>query len=215
MEEPTDADRNRINDIMFGSHFTDDKEKWNEENEKNRIFKADTKYKTNEWKQAHKNAFLNILFVKALELKKNDWNVDLHKPRSVKERSEEYLNKSHDIYSIFKSMFEKHTEDRKHFYRDIYGKNSEDAYNDWTLAKVVSEITGTKEYEELMKDKAKRMEYGTAKLIKEWFKTKGTPLNSYVVLDKAKNKTFLKEWRRFDDDDEEEDETEMIECDDY
>ena len=77
----------------------------------------------------------------------------------------------------------------------------ENAFKDWSLAKVVSEICGTKQYEELIKDKVKRVEYGTVKLIKEWFKSSGTP---------------LKGWRRYDDNEDEDDKPETtVNNDDY
>ena len=204
MEEPLPADTARINDIYFGSHFTDIKEQWNEENERNRVFKADTKYKTSKWKREHKNAFLNILFLKVIKLKNNNWNIDLNKPESVRIRSEQYLNKSHDIYGIFKELFEENNKSREHYYIDNKGEKSADAQLDWTLPKIVSQITNSKQYEELIKDKSKRADYGTAKLLKNWFNNKTKPLYTYIVEDNVKHITTLKGWRRYNDNEIEE-----------
>jgi hypothetical protein len=131
-----------------------------------------------------------------LELKANEWNIDLHKPQSVKDRSEEYLNKSSDIYSIFKTLFERHNDERSDLYIDWDGTRNK-SKEDWTIAKIVSAIMGTEDYEHLMRDKAKKAEYGTAKLIKEWIMTKGTPLNPFVLEDKKNKQVKLKGWRKF------------------
>lgn len=201
LEEPINADKDRINDILFESRFTDRSEEWGEEFEKQHIYKINADLKGKGWFKPHKNAFLNMLFLKVLELKADNWNIDLHKPQIVKDRSEEYLNKSSDIYAIFKNLFERHTEDRKHVYIDCDG-NKTKAEEDWTITKAVNAIMETEDYEHLIRDKTKKADYGTAKLIKEWINTKGTPLNPFVIEDK-KNKQFkLKGWRRFNETEE-------------
>lgn len=198
-EEPEYADRERIVDILFESRFTDRSEDWND---KTHTYKQNPQLKTTKWFKEHKNAFLNILFTKVLELKGQEWNIDLHKPQCIKDRSEEYLNKSSDIYAIFKTLFELYNEDRKDLYIDWDGAR-EQSKEDWTISRVVNAIMGTEEYEQLIRDKSKKAEYGTAKLIKDWIQKKGTPLNAYVLEDK-KNKQFkLKGWRRFIETEEE------------
>jgi len=196
VEEPINADKDRINDVFFESRFTDRSEEWGEEFEKQHIYKQNPELKTPKWFKEHKNAFLNILFTKVLELKANEWNIDLHKPQSVKDRSEEYLNKSSDIYSIFKTLFERHNDERSDLYIDWDGTRNK-SKEDWSVAKVVSEIMETEDYAHLIKDRQKKAEYGTAKLIKEWIMTKGTPLNPFVLEDKKNKQVKLKGWRKF------------------
>tara|TARA_R110000868_G_scaffold1577_2_gene12759 strand:- start:1552 stop:4782 length:3231 start_codon:yes stop_codon:yes gene_type:complete len=195
-EEPTDADRERINDIKFGSRFTDQKEEWTVEHEKQNVFKQNTLFKETKWKKEHKNAFLNMLFVEVLKLKADAYNVDLIKPQSIKERSLEYLNKSSDIFSIFKTLFEKRDENRTKYYYDCNGEQK-CGDEDWSVAKAVKEITQTKDYEDLIRDKGKKSEYGTAKLIKEWVMKKGSPINPYIAEDKNNHTAKIVGWRHF------------------
>jgi len=203
-EEPMNADKDRINDILFSSRFTDKSEEWGKEFEKEHIYKQNAELKTPLWFKEHKNAFLNMLFAKVLQLKKQNWNIDLYKPQSVKDRSEEYLNKSSDIYSIFKTLFEKDNCDRRHYYTDWNGVG-DNAQEDWSISKVIIAIRQTEDYINLIKDRQKKADYGSVKQIREWIMTRGTPLNPFVIEDKRNNQVKLKNWRRYIENDENDD----------
>ena len=54
-ESPTQADSERIVDILFPSFFTSDETLWNDEKH---IYPKDTLLKEQKWKNNHKNAFM-------------------------------------------------------------------------------------------------------------------------------------------------------------
>jgi phage/plasmid-associated DNA primase len=125
-EEPTEADTNRIIDILFMSHFTSDPDKIM----KPYNYPINLDYKTDEFKENHKRALLKILFEKHKIYANNGYKLNI--PESVKYRTTEYLEKSCDILSWFKDNYEQ-TNDKKDFIKlkDVYEnyKSSEFYFN--------------------------------------------------------------------------------------
>ena len=108
-ESPTQADSERIVDILFPSFFTSDETLWNDEKH---IYPKDTLLKEQKWKNNHKNAFMNILIQYLLTLKNEaNYNIEKYVPESVNQRSMAYLQDSFDIHNIFTSLFEKRSND--------------------------------------------------------------------------------------------------------
>lgn len=97
---PTDAEYERLLDIEHTRRFSSLEEDIDNIN----VFKADVKYKTNEWKDEHKNEMLYILIQSFKQLQNNDYNFNV--PACVKERTNDYLSKSFPILEIFKEFFE-------------------------------------------------------------------------------------------------------------
>jgi phage/plasmid-associated DNA primase len=114
-EEPTEADTNRIIDILFMSHFTSDPDKLM----KPYNYPINVDYKTDEFKENHKRALLKILFEKHKIYANNGYKLNI--PENVKYRTSEYLEKSCDILSWFKDNYEQ-TNDKKDFIKlkDVY-----------------------------------------------------------------------------------------------
>lgn len=185
-EAPVQADTERIVDIEFPAFFTDDETL---HDESKFIYPLNTALKTPEWKDFHKNAFLNTLVWYLIDLQEKDnMIIDRHIPNSVKERSKAYAQQSYDIHKIFTTLFEIRNEENKDEY-----KNPEDKYKDedWTLSKIVARIRGCEDFHTLPKRLQK--EY-TADNVKEFFKT-----NSYykdsVKHNSSSKQDFLLGWR--------------------
>ena len=97
---PTDAEYERLLDIEHTRRFSSLEEDIDNVN----VFKADVKYKTNEWKDQHKNEMLYILIQSFKQLQNNDYNFNV--PLCVKQRTNDYLSKSFPILEIFKEFYE-------------------------------------------------------------------------------------------------------------
>lgn len=100
-EDPTNADVRRIIDIYFRSTFTDnesliDKDKF--------IFLANSYYKTKEFQEKHKFALLKILMQEHGKFYKKN-NSKLCIPKSVEERTQNYLALSCNILQWFKDNY--------------------------------------------------------------------------------------------------------------
>ena len=185
-EAPKDADTERINDILFGSRFTDSVE---EIDIQNYIYPQDAGLKDKLKSSIPiRNAMLNILLHNLLLVKEQNYNVDFFKPNSVKQRSLAYLQNSFDIHNIFKSLFEKRNVENKDKYENWKG-NAEDA--DWSLSKVVGHIRKSAEFFELPKSKQKEYK---AEDIEEFFK-KNNFYKSSVYMDTNKHALKLRDWR--------------------
>jgi len=100
-EEPTIADAQRIIDIYFKSTFTND-EKLIDENDN--VFLANPDYKTKEFQEQHKYALIKILLEEHKKYKQNKWLLVL--PKSVNDRTQNYLEMSYNIVQWFKDSFE-------------------------------------------------------------------------------------------------------------
>jgi phage/plasmid-associated DNA primase len=117
-EEPQDAELRRIIDIYFRSSFTSNESLVDDNNN---IYLANSVYKTKEWQENHKFALIKILINKHKNYMNN--NNILKIPKSVADRTKNYLEMSMDIISWFKDNFEltkKETDVIK--VKDIYNK---------------------------------------------------------------------------------------------
>jgi hypothetical protein len=198
-EAPKDADISRINDILFGSHFSEDINECDETTGKeNHIY-----YVNCELKQIlkesllHRNTMLNILLHNLLMVKEAGYNVDAFKPESVKIRSLAYLQNSYDLHNIFTTHYEIRNEENQAEYRNWKGE-TEDA--DWTISKIASHIRKTQDFYDLPKEKKK--EY-TAKDVEDFFRTNKF-YKSYVYMNTDKHAWVMRNWRLKPEEKEEE-----------
>ena len=122
-EEPSEADKRRLIDILYKSKFTNDEELINENNY---IFKANGYYKTKEFQEKHKYALLHILFEIYKEVHKKYRDITI--AQSIKERTMSYLELSCQLLPWFKENYEL-TNNKEDFIKisDIFElfKNSE------------------------------------------------------------------------------------------
>ena len=126
--EPGDAEDDRVVDILFPNRFTTNEDEINNIN----IFRGDPKYKTLEWKEDHRDAFLQILITSFKNLQKNNYALTI--PKVVAVRTQAYLNQSFPIYELFNDYYIK-TGDKKDIVKlkDAYAllKNTE-TFNDYS-----------------------------------------------------------------------------------
>jgi phage/plasmid-associated DNA primase len=99
-EEPTDADVRRIVDIYFRAKYTQNEELVDE---KNNIYLANLYYKTNEFKNKYKFALLKILINAFEKYKQNNFKFKI--PKSIQERTTQYLEMSCNILQWFKDSY--------------------------------------------------------------------------------------------------------------
>jgi len=99
-EEPQDAETRRIIDLFFRSTFTTDKTLVDSENN---IFLAKPEYKSVEFQEKYKFALTKILMDQYKIFKKN--NYTLIPPKSIKERTQLYLEMSCNIVQWFKDNY--------------------------------------------------------------------------------------------------------------
>ena len=99
-EEPTDAEYERLIDILHERRFSTIPE----DIDNVTVFKADSKYKTVEWKESHKNEMLAILIKSFKEFQNNNYQFDV--PQSVKQRTNEYLSKSFPVLELFNQIYQ-------------------------------------------------------------------------------------------------------------
>lgn len=199
-EAPKDADAERINDILFASFFTGEKERWDSTTgETNHIYPLDAGLKeTLKSSIIVRNAMLNVLLHNLLMVKEQGYNVDFFKPESVKQRSLAYLQNSYDIHNIFKSVFEKRQEENSDKYENWKGKVEDE---DWSLSKIALQIRKAPEFYDLPKSKQK--EYKT-EAIEEFFR-KNNFYRTSVYTDSNKHALKMKDWRLKPREQEEED----------
>jgi phage/plasmid-associated DNA primase len=98
--EPTNAEIRRIYDILFRSTFTDNHALLDD---KIYIYKADKYYKTKEFINSHKCAFLSILMDSYKIYKANGYI--FNPPPFILNRTEEYLAKSCQLLQWFKDRY--------------------------------------------------------------------------------------------------------------
>jgi phage/plasmid-associated DNA primase len=189
-EAPKDADAERINDILFGSFFTGEEDKWDTNTgETNGVFPLDAGLKEKlKGSVLHKNTMLNMLIYNLLEVKAQGYNVDFFKPESVKQRSLAYLQNSYDLHNIFKYIFEKREEANAEQYKDWKGNANDD---DWTLSKIAQAIRKSTEFYDMPKKKQK--EY-SAEVIEEFFR-KNNFYKTSVYTDTNKHALRMRDWR--------------------
>lgn len=189
-EAPKDADAERINDILFGSLFTGEEDRWDiNTGEINHIYPLDAGLKEKlKGSVLHRNIMLNILLQNLLMVKEQGYNVDYFKPESVKQRSLAYLQNSYDIHNIFKSLFEKRCDENVDKYIDYKGNNKDE---DWTLSKIAQAIRKSQDFYELPKTKQKEYK---AEVIEEFFR-KNNFYKSSVYMDTNKHALRMRDWR--------------------
>lgn len=182
LHEPIQADAERIIDFLFGSYFTYDTTK---HDPAKHIYPLRPELKTPEWKDIHKNAMLNLLFLYAIEFKKNDYQIDKYIPDDIKERSLDYLQNSKPIYKIFKELYEfKGTKSCEGY---VYDKKE-----DITITKIIVKIKKSSSFLNL--SRAVQNKYDKTEKIKEWideddfFKTK-------IEYDASTKQKFMRGWR--------------------
>lgn len=198
-EAPKDADAERINDILFGSLFTGETERWDvNTGELNYIYPLNASLKeTLKCSVLHRNTMLNILLHNLLMVKAQNYNVDFFKPESVKQRSLAYLQNSYDLHNIFQSLFEKRYEDNVDKYLDSKGKIKDE---DWTLSKIAQAIRKSPDFYEL--PKLKQKEY-KAEVIEAFF-MKNNFYKSSCYNDTNKHAWRMRDWRLKPKEEEEE-----------
>ena len=98
---PKDAEEERVVDLLFPNKFTSDPDEVNGVD----VFIGNPELKTNEWKEAHRDAFLQILIEAYKSLQAN--NHTLYIPQNVKDRTNIYLNESLPIIEIFNEKYVK------------------------------------------------------------------------------------------------------------
>jgi phage/plasmid-associated DNA primase len=126
--EPGDAEEDRVVDVLLPNRFTTNED----EIDNVTVFRGDPKYKTTEWKESHRDAFLQILLNSFKNLQKNNYSLTI--PKVVAIRTQNYLNQSFPIFELFNTRYVKtgvKTDILK--LKDAYGvlKNT-DEFNDFT-----------------------------------------------------------------------------------
>jgi phage/plasmid-associated DNA primase len=99
--EPGDAEEDRVVDVLLTNRFTSIEE----EIDNVTVFRGDPKYKTKEWKESHRDAFLQILLNSFKILQKNNYSLSI--PKVVALRTQTYLNQSFPIFQLFNDYYEK------------------------------------------------------------------------------------------------------------
>jgi phage/plasmid-associated DNA primase len=190
-ENPTEADTERIDDILFPAFFTAKRDEWDETTgETNHIFKLDPDLKPRLKKdKGYWNAMLNVMLMHLLILKKDNYNIANFRPQSVTERSLTYLQNSYDINNIFTRLFEKRNEANKDKYKNSKGEPSD---KDWSLNKIAMEIKKSNEFYDLPKKKQK--EYKVKDAIEGFFR-KNNVFKKSVYTDTHDHTQRLEGWR--------------------
>ena len=106
--EPTNAERRRFIDLLFPNEFSFDEEKINNIN----CFKANDKYKRKEWKEENKYELLHLLLENYRDYRNRNNNFII--PNEVKNRTDEYLEKSFTLLPFFNENYE-YIEDSKEY----------------------------------------------------------------------------------------------------
>jgi len=122
-EEPTQADVRRIVDIFFRSSFETDESKLDKSKF---IFKANPYFKTKDFQNQHKFALFKILTDEHKKFYKTNGSI-LNIPKSIVDRTNNYLELSCNIVQWFKENYE---EDDKEYVKilDIYDNFKQSSY---------------------------------------------------------------------------------------
>ena len=96
------ADTERLIDLLFGSLFTSNEEKWDDSKH---IYRKDPGLKVKDWWITRRNAFMRILIRQLFKL--HDMNYDLGKlaPKAIMERTYLYTLDSHIVYRLFRQIY--------------------------------------------------------------------------------------------------------------
>ncbi len=96
---PKDAEEERVVDLHFPNKFTSNPDEVNGVD----VFMGNPELKTTAWKEAHRDAFLQILIESYKSLQSN--NHTLYIPQNVKDRTNIYLNESLPIIEVFNAKY--------------------------------------------------------------------------------------------------------------
>jgi phage/plasmid-associated DNA primase len=123
---PGDAEEDRVVDILFPNRFTTKED----EIDNVSIFRGNSLYKTKEWKESHRDAFLQILINSYKKLQNNEHVLKI--PAVVAKRTMSYLNQSFPIMELFNDFYFK-TDDKNDVLKlkEVYDKlkNTDTFYN--------------------------------------------------------------------------------------
>jgi phage/plasmid-associated DNA primase len=152
--KPKGPEHRRLMDILFPSRFTLEESDWDASKH---IYPMNCELKSNEWRDAHRNAMYNILIVYALRLRVAHFSFKDFIPQTVKDRVEEYLSACNDLHTIFDEIFER-VETQPLSPNNII-----------SIADIAKRVKSHTMFKELPKDK--RQEFSKASYLKEFFMT--------------------------------------------
>ena len=175
------ADTERLIDLLFGSLFTSNEEKWDDSKH---IYRKDPGLKVKDWWITRRNAFMRILIRQLFKL--HDMNYDLGKlaPKAIMERTYLYTLDSHIVYRLFRQIY------------CLRDEVDHIPYEDWdkdhTLQAIVDNIKSSEHWYHLPGYQRNAKEQETDKM-KNWFKN-NEPFASLVYVKFKQN--FLKGYRK-------------------
>jgi hypothetical protein len=94
----------RLIDQIFRSTFTKIE---SDVDEKNDIYLGNDNYKGHLFKEKYRYAFFNIIIEHWKKYLKKDKNIEVFIPKSIRDRSDEYLKNSNEIFLWFEEYYEK------------------------------------------------------------------------------------------------------------
>jgi len=154
--KPKGPEHRRLMDIEFPSRFTIEDE---DIDEAKHIYPQNPLLKSDEWRDAHRNAMYNILIVFAKRLKDANFSLKTFIPQSVKERVEEYLSACNDLHTIFCEIYER-----------VDMANEEPSMNNHiSIADIAKRVKAHSMFKDLPKDK--RTEFSKQSYLKKFFTT--------------------------------------------
>lgn len=112
-ETNDDSMPRRLIDVPYRSTFTTDEDKLNDEKNSHAnsnyryVYPKNEEYDTQEWRNKHKYAFLEILLENHKNFGLNCYNFDKIIPKSIKALGREYLDESNDVKSFVNQYMEK------------------------------------------------------------------------------------------------------------
>ncbi len=177
-EEPTNADVRRIIDLNFRSTYTTDESLINESKY---IYKANPYYKSNEFQHKYKYALIKILIEEHKKYKKNNFIINL--PKSISERTQNYLDLSYSIVKWFKETYEYTKNTKDHI-------KIKDLYMDFTQSIYFSSLT-----------KNEKTKYNK-KYFSNYIET-NTFFKKYYVERLDNIRSIVQQWKRIEDENDE------------
>lgn len=123
-EEPQRAEIERLIDLYFRSTFTDNLQ---ELDDNKNIYKANVKYKTDDFQELHKHALIKIIFSNYKKYATNNFIFDI--PDSIRQRTNSYLEMSCNILGWINEQYEK-TDNKKDIIKlkDVFYNFKESEY---------------------------------------------------------------------------------------
>ena len=177
--DPEHADYERVIDIDFPSKFTENIE---DVDEKNGKYLANTTYKLDSWQKEHGPAFIIILLKYLKQLRDSGYKINPFVPDEVKERTNQYMLKSFDVYTSFISIY----------------KLDESSNENISISKIASTIRNHPNFKLLTKIKQREL---TSEFVKNFIMTNKF-FKKYIVYDKHTKQTCLTKWVEFIEDED-------------